>query len=91
MRDNSRAEVAVPMEGRLDQLGGAQGYETLVAAYAISTRIADEPAFCWWVHITVKHRDQIRAKAASKYWQRTHKHGIKIPETVKDTLVGCNL
>ena len=61
-------------------------YPVRVAEYAISNRIADEPAFCWWVHNTVKRRDRIIAKVASKYWQRTHKYGIRIPKTVKEAM-----
>ena len=61
-------------------------YPVRVAEYAISNRIADEPAFCWWVHNTVKRRDRIIAKVASKYWQRTHRYGIRNPKTVKEAI-----
>ena len=41
-------------------------YPVQVAEYAISNRIADEPAFSWWVHNTVKRRDRILARILSK-------------------------
>ena len=61
-------------------------YPVRVAEYAMSNRIADEPAFSWWVHNTVKRRDRIIAKLASNYWQRTHKYGIRIPKTVQEAI-----
>jgi hypothetical protein len=39
-----------------------QSYPIQVAEYAIANRIADEPAFLWWVHNTVKKRDRIQQK-----------------------------
>ena len=50
--------------------------------YATSARIAEEPAFAWWVLYTLRKRNRIIAKLKSKYWIRTHKYGIKIPKNV---------
>jgi hypothetical protein len=58
----------------------------LAAEYAVANRIDDEPAFAWWVHDVIKKRDRIIAKVKSKYWQRTHKYGIKIPKTVHEAI-----
>jgi hypothetical protein len=55
-------------------------YPVQLAEYAIANRIAEEPAFSWWVHNTMRKRDRILAKVKSKYWQRTHKFGIRIPK-----------
>jgi hypothetical protein len=63
-----------------------QSYPVLVAEYAIANRIDDEPAFAWWVPDVIKKRDRIIAKVKSKYWQRTHKYGIRIPKTVQEAL-----
>ena len=63
-----------------------QSYPVLVAEYAIANRIDDEPAFAWWVPGVIKKRDRIIAKVKSKYWQRSHKYGIKIPKTVQEAL-----
>ena len=61
-------------------------YPVFAAEYAIANRIDDEPAFAWWVHDVIKKRDRIIAKVKSKYWQRTHKYGIKIPKSVKEAI-----
>jgi hypothetical protein len=63
-----------------------QSYPVLAAEYAVANRIDDEPAFAWWVHDVIKKRDRIIAKVKSKYWQRTHKYGIKIPKTVHEAI-----
>ncbi len=61
-------------------------YPVFVAEYAIANQIDDEPAFAWWVHDVIKKRDRIVAKVKSKYWQPTHKYGIKIPKSVKEAI-----
>jgi len=59
----------------------------LVAEYAVANRIDDEPAFAWWVQAVIRKRDRIVAKVKSKYWQRTHKYGIKkIPKSVQEAI-----
>jgi Reverse transcriptase (RNA-dependent DNA polymerase) len=55
-------------------------YPVQLAEYAIASRIAEEPAFAWWVPFTLRKRNRIIAKIKSKYWVRTHKFGIKIPK-----------
>jgi hypothetical protein len=57
-------------------------YPVQVANYAIANKINDEPAFAWWVPHVFKKCDCILSKIKSKYWERTHKFGIKIPKTV---------
>ena len=57
-------------------------YPVQVAEYAIQHKISKEPAFAWWVPHVIKKRELIIAKVKSKYWQRTHKFGIRIPKTV---------
>jgi hypothetical protein len=61
-----------------------ESYLVLVAEYAASRRIHDEPAFAWWVPHVLKHRDHIVAKVNTKYWQKTHKYGIEIPKSIED-------
>ncbi|KAI2508005.1 Reverse transcriptase (RNA-dependent DNA polymerase) [Fragilaria crotonensis] len=61
-------------------------YPVQVAEYAFANRIDDEPAFAWWVSQVIKKRIRVVAKLKSKYWQRTHKSGIRIPKTVKQAL-----
>ena len=59
-----------------------QSYPVQVAEYARANRIDDEPAFAWWTQFTLRKRDRILAKTKTKYWQRTHKFGLRIPKTV---------
>ena len=61
-------------------------YPVQVAEYAVANRIADEPAFAWWVKDVIRKRDRIIAKVKSRYWSRTHKYGIRIPKTVEEAL-----
>lgn len=59
-------------------------YPVQMAEYAVQKRISKEPAFAWWVPHTLKKKQRIIAKVKSKYWQRTHKFGIRIPKTVEE-------
>ena len=55
-----------------------------LAEYAVQARIAEEPAFAWWVPHTLKKQNRIISKLKSKYWFRTHKFGIKIPKNAEE-------
>jgi hypothetical protein len=57
-------------------------YPVQVADYAVANCIDDEPALAWWVPTVLKKRTWILSKVKTKYWQRTHKFGIRIPKTV---------
>jgi hypothetical protein len=59
-------------------------YPVQVADYAIINCIDDKATFAWWVPtvLTVKKRTRILSKVKAKYWQRTHKFGIRIPKAV---------
>ena len=59
-------------------------YPIQTAEYAVQARIAEEPAFAWWVSYTLKKRNRVIAKVKSKYWIRTHKFGIKIPKSIEE-------
>ena len=57
------------------------------AEYAVANRIADEPAFVWWVRDVLRRRDRIIGKLKTrKVWQETMKFGIELPRTVKGAL-----
>ena len=55
-----------------------------LADYAVNNGLASEPAFAWWVPHTLKKRKSILGKIKSKYWQRTHKYGVRIPKSVSE-------
>ena len=59
-------------------------YPVQVTEYAIANKLQDQPAFAWWVPYTMNKRKQIIGKLQSKYWQRTHKYGIRIPKSAKE-------
>jgi hypothetical protein len=59
-------------------------YPVQLAEYAVNNKIETEPAFAWWVPYTLKKRSSIIAKLKSKYWQRTHKYGIRVPKSIKE-------
>ena len=59
-------------------------YPIELAEYAINNKIDSKPAFAWWVPFTIKKRARIISKIKSKYWQRTHKFGIRMPKTVQE-------
>jgi hypothetical protein len=61
-----------------------ESHPVQVVEYAVEARLADEPAFAWWVPYTLRKRNSIISKLKSKYWVRTHKFGIKIPKTVAE-------
>ena len=54
-----------------------------LADYAKRMNIYDELAFAWWVPYVQKKREIILSRVKSKYWQRTHKYGIRLSRSVK--------
>jgi hypothetical protein len=61
-------------------------YPVELAEYAVTNKIDNEPAFAWWIPYTLKKRERILKKVKSKYWQRTHTYGIRIPKSVKEAM-----
>ena len=57
-----------------------------LAEYAAAAKISMEPAFAWWLPCTWKKRNRIIAKVKSKYWLKTHKFGIKVPNNMKQAI-----
>jgi hypothetical protein len=52
---------------------------------AMANKIANEPAFNWWVHTVLRKRNRIVAKV-KRYWRQTHKFGSGLPKTVAEAL-----
>jgi hypothetical protein len=63
-----------------------ESYPVQVAEYAVANKIAEEPAFAWWVRKVLRRRDRIISKVKSRYWKKTHKFGIELPKTVQRAL-----
>ena len=60
------------------------GFPVQTADYAMAKGINEQPAFAWWVPYVLRKSKRIISKMKSKYWQRTHKYGIKIPKNVRE-------
>jgi hypothetical protein len=61
-----------------------ESYPIKLADFTKLHQIHEEPAFAWWVPYVKKKRMVIVSKLKSKYWQRTHKYGIRIPKSVEE-------
>ena len=69
---------------RLNELKESNPIE--VAECAVANRIAEEPAFKWWVPHVIRRRNRIISKVKGRYWRMTHKYGIKLPHSVEEAL-----
>ena len=58
-------------------------YYVHMAEYAVNCRIAGNPEFSWWIRHVLAKRNHIIGKLKSKYWFRTQKFSIKIPNSVQ--------
>jgi Reverse transcriptase (RNA-dependent DNA polymerase) len=63
-----------------------EAYPVETAEYAVANKIAEQPAFAWWVRHALRTRDRMIKKVKSRYWKRTHKYGIELPKSVKEAL-----
>lgn len=61
-----------------------ESYPVPLADYAVANGLLEEPVFAWWVPYTLKKRKAIVQKVKTKYWQRTHKYGIRVPKSVEE-------
>ena len=61
-----------------------ESYPVQLAEYAVANKIAEEPAFAWWIRSVLRKRDRIIAKVKSRYWRRTHKYGIRLPHNIEE-------
>ena len=57
-----------------------------LSEYAVLNQITDKPAFAWCINKVLNKRDKIIYKKARKYWQNTHKYGLRIPHMVKEAI-----
>ncbi len=54
--------------------------------YAQSHGLMNEPAFAWWAKDVLQRMRRLISKVKTRYWQRTHKFGIRMPKTVAEAL-----
>ncbi len=57
-----------------------------VAEYAISRNIVTQPAFAWWVSLTIRRRNKIIAAINSRAKRITHIYGIQVPRAIEEAL-----
>jgi len=57
-----------------------------VAEYVETQGLSHEPAFVWWVKDTLHRKKRTIQKVKTRYWQRTHKFGIRLPKSVAEAL-----
>jgi hypothetical protein len=55
-----------------------------IAEHAVANKIVEEPAFKWWVANVLRRRNRTTSKLKSRYWNSTHKFGIRVPKTVEE-------
>ena len=61
-----------------------KSYPIELAEFAQLHGIHEEAAFEWWMPYVDQKRKVMISKLKSKYWQRTHRYGIVIPNYIKE-------
>ena len=52
--------------------------------YVEYKKITKEPAFAWWIPFIKRQMKCNVKKLKTKYWEKTHKYGIKIPKDINE-------
>jgi hypothetical protein len=63
-----------------------ESYPVQAAEYAVGKDLVPQPTFTWSVPYTLKKRDHIISAVNSRYFRRTHKFGIELPNTIEEAL-----
>ena len=71
-------------------------YPVELAEFAKARGIDKEPAFAWWVPITIRRRNTILSAVKARFQKKTHKFGIELPRSTnhareQDRVNGNNL
>lgn len=61
-----------------------ESYPIELANYGKAHGLLDEPVFAWWASHVIKKCHRVISKVKSKYWERTHKYGIRVPKSVAE-------
>ena len=62
-----------------------ESYPVDVAEFAVARGIDQEPAFAWWVPYTLRRRDIIISAVTGGVRQTTHKYGVEVPRSIKES------
>ena len=57
-----------------------------LAEYAMKHSLQDELAFKWWIKDALKRKKYMIKAAQTRYARRTHKFGIRLPNSVDEAL-----
>jgi hypothetical protein len=63
-----------------------ESYPVQVVEYAVVNKIADQPAFAWWVKHILQKQERIIQNVKTRYWKHTQKYGVELPKSVKQAL-----
>ena len=63
-----------------------EAYPVLVAEYATTQEIIEEPAFAWWCPYVLRKRDRIIAGVKARVLKKRFKYGFEVPETVAQAI-----
>ena len=63
-----------------------ESYPAQVTESLVTNKIADKPAFNWWVRHVLRKRDRIIIKVKASYLRKTHKYGIQVPRSVTEAI-----
>jgi hypothetical protein len=55
-----------------------------MAHFAVERGLDKDPAFAFWIPQTLRLARRMISKVKTKYWDRTHKYGIKLPKDVTE-------
>ena len=61
-----------------------ESYLVELAKYGKTRGLVEEPAFALWANHILKKCNRVLLKIKSKYWEKTHKYGIRIPKSIKE-------
>ena len=56
-----------------------------VAEFAVARGINEETAFAWWAPFTLRSRNHIISSVAAGIRQISHKYGVEIPRSIKES------
>ena len=59
-----------------------EAYPVLVAEYATTQEIIEEPVFAWWCPYVLKKGGRIIAGVKARVLKKRFKYGFEVPETV---------
>ena len=61
-----------------------ESYPVETAEFASAMELTESPAFKWWVHHTLRKRDQIISKVQHRLVKKNFKYGHEVPTSVKE-------